>query len=143
VYDNETFGLGLSTENAKVIEEMEELAAYRYFVFRYFVNFVRLGELDLDFQGTLKKEHNRPTSLASPGDLYSLFYDVTKAQVHNIICISCGTIRDNPKLFKLLIRNNLQIRETVYVRFDFLCGIVVLDSLRIMIVKPRYIERFL
>ncbi|TMI79544.1 MAG: hypothetical protein E6H10_15205 [Bacteroidetes bacterium] len=127
-------------ENAKAMEEMEELASYRYFGFHGSANFTRLEELDRDFQGTLKKEHNWPTPLANPKDVYSLFYDATHALARNIICASCGTLRHDFKLFTTVKVTDpklevLRIPETVYVPFDFSCGINVLDSQRIMVDK--------
>ena len=73
------------TENAKAVEEMEDLTGYRYFGFYDFTNFVRLEELEHDFWGMLKKEHNWPTPLANPKDIYSLFYDATHDLARNII----------------------------------------------------------
>jgi len=127
-------------ENAKAREEMEELASYRYFGFHGSANFVRLEELDHDFRGTLKKVRNWPTPLANPKDIYSLFYDATHASARNIICASCGTLRHDSKLFTTLKVTDpklevLRIPETVYVPFDFSCGINVLDSQRIMVDK--------
>jgi len=127
-------------ENAKAMEEMEELASYRYFGFHGSANFTRLEELDRDFQGTLKKEHNWPTPLTNPKDVYSLFYDATHALAHNIICASCGTVRHDSKLFTTVKVTDpkleiLHIPETVYVPFDFSCGINVLDNQRIMVDK--------
>src|SRR5436190_12085259 len=54
-------------ENARAMEEMEELASYRYFGFHDSANFIRLEELDYDFQGMLKKERNWPISIEIPG----------------------------------------------------------------------------
>jgi hypothetical protein len=78
--------------------------------------------------------------LANPQDVYSLFYDATHALARNIICASCGTLRHDSKLFTTVKVTDpklevLRIPETVYVPFDFSCGINVLDSQRIMVDK--------
>ena|SRR5438046_1987380 len=72
-------------ENAKAMEEMEELTGYRYFGFHDFANFIRFEELHHDFWGTLEKESNWLTPLVNPKDIYSLFYDATHDLARNII----------------------------------------------------------
>ena len=88
----------------------------------------------------MKKEHNWPTPLTNPKDVYSLFYHATHTLAHNVICASCGTVQHDSKLFATVKVTDpklqvLCIPETVYVPFDFSSRINVLDSQHVMVDK--------
>jgi uncharacterized protein YlaI len=122
-------------------EDMANKVRERYASYFFSLLMFRINELDTQFAGLEVTEHEWPTPLPDVKPIYKTFVNRTQELAHNFVCASCGCISHDiaeletvPHSFPPLLRH-LRVAEDVDVRFDFSCGIDLLDRNRIFIDK--------
>lgn len=125
--------------------DMRAWAPGRCIFFHSITNYGRISQLDIEFEGTLRRENNWPTPLPHMPDVYGDFVDSIHGLAHNIVCASCGVREHDPTRFVNVACDNtllevLSISEDTYIPYDYSCGVDSIDQRHIMIDKSGLSE---